>query len=262
MKKIFLMVFFASFTLFSFAQHTEIKEVANNITDFSLDNYGNLYAISGNSLSKFNSNGEKLSSFTRFEWGEISSINVQNPMKIMVFYQESGIILFLDENLNPLSEEINLFDNQYNTISLAAYSTANKIYLFDPTNQDLILMDFYFREISRTHIPFSNFNPTQIYTIKESFIAMQLPEQGIFIFDSFGNFDRKIAILTPHPILFQESEISYIEKEKWIHYYFQTLQKEEEEINLPHKNIIRIMQFQNKRFVLEGNGTLTSISSF
>lgn len=262
MKKIFLLIFFANFTLLSVAQHTETKVIAHNIKDFSLDNNGNLYTISGNSLSKFNSNGEKLSSFARFEWGEISSINVQNPMKIMVFYQESGTILFLDENLNPLSEEINLFDNQYNTISLAAYSTANKIYLFDPINQDLILMDFYFREISRTHIPFSNFNPTQIYIIKESFVAMQLPEQGIFIFDSFGNFDRKIAILTTHPILFQDSEISYVEKEKWIHYNFQTLQNEEENINLPHKNIIRIMQFQNIRYILEDNGTLTANSTF
>lgn len=262
MKKLFLMIFLAGSLLISMAQTPEVNSIARNVTDFSLDNYGNLYAISGNSLVKYDSNGEKQASFTRFEWGEISSVNVQNPMKIMLFYQESGIIVFLDENLNPLSEELNLFDNQYNTISLAAYSTANKIYLFDPVNQDLIILDFYLREISRNHFSYSDISPVRMSVVKESFVALQDVDQGVFLFDAFGNFDRKIGVITQSPIHFRDSEITYYQDGKFFRYNFQTLQNEEKSMPLPVAKVKKLQQTSQRIYLLDEGGELLSMPAF
>ncbi|NOZ36132.1 MAG: hypothetical protein GXO80_12645, partial [Chlorobi bacterium] len=73
-----------------------------------IDDFDNLYVISGSSLIKFTSDGKQLFSFDSSYSEVISSIDVKNPMKILVFYNNQNKLLFLDNKLSLIGDEIYL----------------------------------------------------------------------------------------------------------------------------------------------------------
>src|SRR5919112_2019992 len=82
-----------------------VKTLSGNITDFTTDNLGNIYIINAAShLKKFNDKGDSVSSINDVRrYGKISSIDVTNPLKILVYYKEFARLVVLDRLLNVRS---------------------------------------------------------------------------------------------------------------------------------------------------------------
>ena len=128
MKKVIGIVLLFSVTLSLFAQDNVTVLEKMTGTELGIDPNRNLYLVGGSKLSKLDGEGRLLRSFDDSFLGDIASIDVDNPMKIMVFYRESGKILFLDDRLSPVTEPLDLFSHGYTSVSLAAYSTDNLIW--------------------------------------------------------------------------------------------------------------------------------------
>lgn len=169
------------------------------------DPNGNVYVTNGATLFKLNADGEILFRYTNFQQGNISSIDVDNPLKIMVFYKEASLILFLDEKLVPMMEPLDLF-SRFHNIALATYSTDNTIWLYDEVLQDLINVNFQLDEISRNHLSWEDFHPLRFYSLQEKQLAM-CTEESIYYFDAFGTYLKQLPF--PHVVTVYNSAIDY-----------------------------------------------------
>ena len=249
--RLFLFGIFFSACSLGFAQTQIPNANANFIT---LDPYGNIYAVKETQLSKYSLQGKLLFSYSNQKLGVISSIDVFNPMKIMLFYQDAGTLLFLNEQLAPIQDPISLFDANYFTISLASYSAANQIHLYDNANKYLITLDFNMREISRTPLNFPCFNPIQMMELEEKSLAFHDPETGIYLFDTFGTFNKLIPILTPATVTVTPELIYYTHNNEVNIYNYKMLSHDT--LPLPISEGIQTLLFRNKMILLLQAGTI------
>src|SRR6202012_4840522 len=81
------------------------RTLTADIADFAVDNLGNIYLLSkDNQLKKLSPEGDSLAVFNDVRrYGKISSIDVTNPLKILVYYREFTTILALDRYLNMIN---------------------------------------------------------------------------------------------------------------------------------------------------------------
>lgn len=256
--KLFLFSFLTCSSLFLGAQRNDPEACINlnlksKIVFFEVDFYQNIYVVDQNSiLSKLNSKGDFISSYGNGKFGSLSSINVLNPMKIMLFYKETGVILFLDEKLTPISEPFYLFEKNYQHISLASFSYSNQIILFDPIDSKLILLDFFMNEISQNQITLKDFNPIKLIPIYEKGIVFHDPLNGLIFFDSFGTFEKSIPILTNAEIQINGNIVGYFENSIWHEYDFRNLDFRELKVEKMIQTTNSIAQLKNQELFFIG----------
>ncbi|MDR2972178.1 MAG: hypothetical protein LBU83_09655 [Bacteroidales bacterium] len=246
-----LIYFFSSLLCGSYAQ-IQIPNV--NADYIKNDPYGNIYAVKDAHLSKFSPNGKLLYNFSDFTLGTISSVDVFNPMKIMIFYKDAGAILFLNEQLAIINSPISLHDANYFSISLASYSAANQIHLYQHSNKYLITLDFNMREISKTPINFPYFDPKQMIELEEKSLAFQDPELGVFLFDPFGTFYKSIPVFTSNPVEVTTELIYYTNNNEVNIYNYISMSNEKQK--LPFSNVAQTLFYRNKMILLLQNNTI------
>jgi len=230
-------------------------QIPNVNADFvKVDPFGNIYAVKKTQLSKFSPQGKLLFTYSDKTLGVISSIDVFNPMKIMLFYQDAGMLVFLNEQLAPINDPISLWDFNYLTISLASYSAANQIHLYDEVNKYLITLDFFMREISRTPINFPGFNPVKMIEIEEKTLALHDPESGVYLFDMFSTFNKLIPVITSHPVAVTSELIYFTRNDEVVIYNYKTMNYETQQ--LPVSGVIQTLLFRNNMILLLENGSV------
>ena len=253
MKLLHILLFCIScFYMHDVVAQTQLPNVTADY--IKLDIHGNIYVVKEAQLFKFSPKGELLFKFSDNTLGSISSIDVFNPMKIMLFYQDAGTLLFLNEQLARIQQPISLFDANYYTISLASYSAANQIHLYDNTNKYLITLDFNMREISRTPTHFPDFNPQKIIELEEKSVAFFDLESGVYLFDGFGTFNKLIPIITPHSVEITTELIYYTNNSEVTFYNYKTMKSETQQ--LPVSNVLQTLFFRNNMIVLLENKTI------
>lgn len=203
-----LLFFFVTVTLCAQDNVTVLEKMTG--TQLYADPNGNIYLVNGSKLSKLDENGKLLRSFDDSFLGDIASVDSDNPMKIMLFYRESGKIVFLDDRLSPVMEPLDLFSHGYSSVTLAAYSTDNLIWLYDAASHELICIDFYCKEKSRNRLNFSDFEPTQLLARYERSLLMNNPQDGMYLFDAFGTFLKRIPIPVEKILWYNHTLITYL----------------------------------------------------
>lgn len=209
----------------AFSIQVQAQVVIDRPAEFmTIDSQGNLYLIQDATLYKYASDGRLLSSYTNNMLGHIASVDADNPLKVMLFFQEAGCILFLDDHFAPIGDQIDLFSKGLSTISLATYSTKNNIILYDETNSDLIIMDINFNVKEKIQLNFDDFHPYQLFDVNEKMIVMQDKEQGTFFFDDFGTFEKNIVVTSEFPVQIIGDVIYYLNDGQLRSYNFKQLE--------------------------------------
>ena len=99
-------------------------------THMGIDAVGNFYIVQSNRLLiKYNKQGEKQITYDEQALGMISSIAVQNPLYIMLHYQESKTIIFLDRNFLVL-QQISYENWTEDDVTAAHIANDNNIWLY------------------------------------------------------------------------------------------------------------------------------------
>lgn len=195
------------------------------VSFFELDSYGNIYTVDQkNCLTKFNLQGELIFTYSNQVNGSISSIDVQNPQKIMIFYKDAAIIQFLNEQLAPITEPISLFKLNYFNISLVAFSNANTISMFDFSNLKLITLDLFLKEKSQFQILNSSLQPTKLISFGNNKLLLQDPKEGFLFFDSFGTLEKEITLQIPNDFQIFDSKIFFVQDSTIKEYNFEKLE--------------------------------------
>lgn len=252
MRKVAGFLFFLFVILALPAQEnvTVLEEMTGN--QLYADPNGNIYLVNGSKLSKLDGNGKLLRSFDDSFLGSIASVDVDNPMKIMVFYRESGKIVFLDDRLSPLMEPLDLFSHGYTYVTLAAYSTDNLIWFYDQAMHELICIDFYCKEKSKNRLNFGeNFEPVELLACQERMLLMNCQNDGIYLFDAFGTFNSRIPLQLWHVIGYSKGRILYRDAESIGEYDHISLTDTHRP--LPATDCVDVVQSATKLYYLNRN---------
>jgi hypothetical protein len=182
-----------------------------------VDQLGSIYGIRKGEIIKWDKNGELLTRYSNKLIGEDIQLDVTNPMKVILFSPEQMRLVFLDSRLGELREEINLFKEGFEQISLAATSHSNGLWVYDPINFILVRYDQYLvRE--RTSLNLAqmlrlNLYPTALIEVNNK-VYLSDPEHGIFVFDIFGNYLKKIPIKGINQLSIADDRLFYVDQQK------------------------------------------------
>jgi hypothetical protein len=220
------------------------------------DLQGNVFLSMGSTLDSYTADGIKLLNYSDPTWGNISQVDAGIASKILVFYQESGTILLLNNELSPINGPLSLFDKGLMTVSLAAMGNPNKIVLYDEANQDLIITDLSLNMLSQTHITFpGEFHPTDMQVVPEHRIALLDTLNGICLFDFFGTFEKMIPIPEVQAMQFMKDQIIYLKDNTLYRYRIPTESSPMyiETIDIKIPNITQFRFFQDKLYYIDDN---------
>ncbi len=156
-----------------------------------VDNFENIFVISGSTLIKYNSEGLRLSSYTDSYNESISLIDIKNPLKLLVYFENQNRIIFLDNNLNPVGHELLLETKSLFGNILVCSAENGGIWIFDSSENTIIKYDSSFREIFRKVIFEINGTP-DFLTTGNNLLYLKTVAGTVYVYDNLGNFDYKI----------------------------------------------------------------------
>ncbi len=109
-------------------------------TFIGYDNLQNLYFIKDNVFYK-RKNGKTLE-YKNTSLSNISKADIQNPLRIVLFYENFNTAVILDSQLNEV-QKIAFLENEDAVIALAAgIASQNKLWIYDSLSQKVGLFDF------------------------------------------------------------------------------------------------------------------------
>ncbi len=184
-------VFLLSATSFSLINSYQTK--ANNI---AIDNFGSFYAASNNAVMKFSSDGKFLFRYEEFKYGKIGMVDVNNPMKLLVFYPDFMTVMTMDRFLAPINT-YNFFDLGYQNISAVASSNDGRIWFYDNIEFKLKKIDEggkVFRESQALNVVLEQAPNPNFMMERDNKVYMNDPNIGILVFDIFGSYEKIIPL--------------------------------------------------------------------
>lgn len=160
------------------------------------DHFGNLYVVKDFRITLFDLNGKQLFVFEDYTSGKISHIDVTDPMKIIVYYKDFMVVRLLDKTLSELSS-FRLNNSGFDMVETIAHTRDRKFWIYNQSDFKLKKIDEsgkIFNESELFNILFDEpVAPTKIIEY-EGIVYLNDPLQGIYVFDQFGTFLRKIPI--------------------------------------------------------------------
>jgi len=205
---------------------------------YYIDNSNYIYVVKENEIKKYSYEGELLFRYSNLLLGEISSIDVSNPLKVYVFYKENSQLVILDNTLTQRGEVISLSDKDlYQTTALGYNYMDNGIWVFDQSFFQLIrLNENYERTYESGNIAeilgLENLSVLSI-SIKHKFIYLTTEKNGLLVFDIYGTFYKKIPLKNIDQIQVTENFIFYQSNNEY--FVYNQLDFESKEIVLPVK---------------------------
>ena len=184
-------------SLFFTQSDEELKQVQFISVDadyFEVDALGNIFAISGSTLSMYNPQNKKLHEYSNAMLGNITSVDVSDPLRLLLFYIESNQVQFLNNDLSEIASPIAFDDHGLYSIEAVCASSLNRIWVFDSENLQLVQLDQNMREVQRSpaidQIIEPDCFPDMLFE-KQNQVFLYCPEYGIIVFDQFGAFESK-----------------------------------------------------------------------
>lgn len=129
--------------------------------------------------------------------GSITTIDAGDPMKIIVFYKDLSLITFLD-NFLAEGSSIQLMDFGLDQAEVVCKALNNGIWVYDVKQDKLVKisssLQIEVQILNIQRIIGESFHPTQMLE-RNNGLYLNDPEKGIFVFDNYGAFIRKIPEL-------------------------------------------------------------------
>ena len=215
---IFMTFLIVEITFSQNAIYTENIDKTLLLTDTFLgfDNQQNQYSIKDNVLSK---NSKLINyQYKNVSLGKITRVDFQNPLQIVVFYNDFNTAILLDNQLNETKKiDFNLLSEAVN-IDAIALSSQNQLWFFDAISSKIGLYNLTndsFKWISTTlehPIKHYNSNYTHFYWLNDKNKFHSISIYGtIETFDCFPEFDTIQLINNEISIYTKDNQLLYYE---------------------------------------------------
>lgn len=175
-----------------------IKTYTGDIADVAMDNLDNLYIVSSTGqIKKLNAAGDSIGVYNQVRnYGKLYSLDVSNPLKLLLFYKDFSTVVILDRYLANQST-IDLKKFSILNPSAIGNSYDNRVWVYDEYDGKLKKIDEQGNKLLETPDFRSIFNqsvsPQKIIN-DNGLVYLADTTNGVFVFDNYGAFKKKIAV--------------------------------------------------------------------
>ena len=217
----------------------------------AIDNFGNIFLVTPkNEVLKFSPYGKFLWNYTNNGYGNISQIDVSDPLRVILYYPDYQQMVILNNNLNEISK-FSFNDSPNHFITLVASSNNNGFWVYDSVNRELKKLTNNFTEDLNT----GNIYQRDDLNIQGNFMLnsneylfINDASKGIQIFDRFGNFFKTAVVKPIKQFDVDGNNIAYLEGGILYSYNFITF--ETKKINIPIQAGFKDAVFHNNRLII------------
>jgi hypothetical protein len=175
-----------------------VKTYSGNIADVAMDNLDNLYIVSSTGqIKKLNATGDSVGVYNQTKnYGKLYTIDVSNPLKILLFYKDFSSIVILDRFLANQST-IDL--KRYSILNPSAIGNSydNNVWIYDDYDNKLKKIDEQGNKLLETADFRTVFNqqisPHKIFS-NNGLVYLADSINGVFVFDNYGSFKKNIPV--------------------------------------------------------------------
>ncbi len=252
MRNITLFYCFLIITCPSFAQDRLDINQPSNIMD--VDIKGNVYLVNDTELFKYDEKGDLLYRFSNSLNGLITSIDVTNPLRILLFYKESNVIVFLNQQLATITDAIQINDLSSVEAIVAAASSKGGFWTFDALTMTLLFFDSN-RILQKQSVNLSGYlNGDEPIFLVEQMQSLYLQTQNrILVFDIYGNLINTFPFTSKNKIKIVENSIHALNTSGITKYNL--LNKEKTIFSLEgYSNYVNAFLFKNRLILQTTNG--------
>ena len=145
MKNLIILLFFSSIATVFGQNRKLIASKLNHITidadEFlGYDQFGFYYTINNNVFTKTKDSTSL--GYKNISLGKITKADIQNPLKIILFYENFNSVIILDNQLNEI-QSINFSENPNPIVTNAiGMATQNQLWIYNSLNQQIGLYDY------------------------------------------------------------------------------------------------------------------------
>jgi len=202
-----------------FSQNKKIKPVSVSQLKIDADeflgydSFGFYYQIKNNVFSKIK--GKEIFEYKNVSLGKITKVDLQNPLKIVLFYEDFNTVVLLDNQLNKITEINFSLNNVPIVVSGIGMSTQNQLWIYNTLNQQIGLFEYLKNEYKTVSTPLTE--PIKYYQTDFNTFYWIDKKNNWFSCDIFGkttalgkvaDFDS-IEIINNHQYVFSKANLLY-----------------------------------------------------
>ncbi len=237
---------------------TPFKEWAGSFKDFEVDHLGNIYLLTANQqLKKINAKGDSLAVFNDVKsFGNLSRLDVSNPLKVLLYYKQFTTAVVLDRFLN-LNNQINLRKQGWFLVQHITASFDNNYWLFDEQKFTLRKIN----DAGSTLLESNDFRqvfgmPLYVTELldREGQVFLNTKDKGVFAFDYYGTYKTTYDLPGLTELAVEEGWLYGFAQNKLIK--LDTQSGEKQSLDLPSgiNNAKKHKVVKGKLYVLMANG--------
>ncbi|HUQ67062.1 MAG TPA: hypothetical protein VM101_12955 [Flavitalea sp.] len=175
-----------------------VKDYRGGITDFTVDNLGNFYFVYQNGqLKKLRPDGDSLAVFNNVrKFGKLYSLDVSNPLKVLLYFKGFNTVVILDRLLNERSI-VDLRKHNLMQVRAIGQSYDNNLWVFDELEVKLKKIGDDGRLIDQSNDFRQMFDSTpspSVIVDQDKLVYMYDQEKGVYTFDYYGGFKSRIPL--------------------------------------------------------------------
>jgi hypothetical protein len=199
-----------------------------------VDELGNAYLVrNDNTLLKLSSAGDSLANFAGISNGDISYVDVTNPLRILVLYRDYGKLQILDRML-ALKNELNLRKVNLLNTNVVAASAEGFLWVYDQFNASLSKLDMELNAVVPGYDlrPQLGERPAPLSMIeRERKVYLVDSNLGVLVFDQFGSYLNTLEIKGLQKVQLIGNQLVY--RKGTVLFAYDLLRFTEKQITLP-----------------------------
>jgi len=191
--KIFLVVVILGiYSSTAFSQNATLKAIDSFDLEadifVGIDKFQNLYYIKNNTLFKQSENQETIS-FQDFQLGNIKRVDILNPNKISIFYQDSNVVIILDNRMTEIDRQDFNSVFPFKNVAFAGTSKDQSLWIYNIDLNQLELYDYRFDKTLAKSLPIND----EILSMTNNFNQCYLLTQdGVLVYNIYGSLVKNI----------------------------------------------------------------------
>lgn len=165
------------------------------ISLISTDQLGNCYAASGSELMKLDINGKHLLTFSRKDYGNITQLDTRDPLRLLLFYRDFGVLRILDNQLGEQSV-LDLRASGINDAGAVVSAIDDGLWIFDRISNQLLRYDSRLQQQRMALDLFQLLgHPVSATGLQAAGDWLLLTEEKqCYLFDRYGTFVKKFPL--------------------------------------------------------------------
>lgn len=221
------------------------RKIPLETQSFKIDLFGNIYFTKGNTLVKYNPETDEKIEYTNTFLGEISSYDISNPLKILLFYQDYNQLVFLDNQLSEIRSPVRIDDLGISYSTGICTSHQGGFWIINTRKAKLQRYDENLIKQQETRFHDFLTSEKDIWMVEKHKMLYCYLSGQLYSFDVFGNLNRRYPLKNVNNIQITNKNIYYFYEHSLYRYNLEN--NKEERLNLPSRGEWSFVQILEKK---------------